>query len=159
MRLTLDLSEDALMRKLLIATLLTTVAAPAFAKDSGDAAFELLATYETETQQDNYIKLKSTLPFLEVTKIDAKFSKLYGEPAVSRSGLKVWQIENTRGRGAKHVTIMCGSDKQGGYFISVDRRGKAQIKPPKGLENKKAERARTSTSTYPKSTSRSQERD
>lgn len=124
------------MRILLLASILTAVAMPAFAKDSGEAAFNLLSQYNTENQRPNYIKLKSTIDMADAMEIDAKISEVYGTPTVSRSGLKVWEVENTSGTGGKTTTIMCGPDGKGGIYISADRRGKALNRAPKGPERR-----------------------
>jgi hypothetical protein len=128
------------MRKILIAGLVVALASPAFAKDSGDAAFELLSQYTAEKQRPNYIKLQSSIDMADAMAIDAKISEIYGTPEVSRDGLKVWEVENTSGKGGKKTTIMCGPDENGGIFISADRRGKATQKAAKG-EEKLARRA------------------
>lgn len=122
------------MRKILITALFAAIAMPAFATDSGDAAFDLLSKYSAEKQQKNYIKLQSTIDMADAIEIDAKISEIYGIPEVSRAGLKVWEIENTRGNGSKHTTIMCGPDGHGGVFISADRRGKALNQALKGRD-------------------------
>jgi len=147
------------MRKIILATLLATVALPAFAKDSGDAAFDLLSKYKAEKQQTNYIKLVSTIDMADAMSIDAKISELYGTPEVSRSGLKVWEIENSGGGGAKHTTIMCGPDGKGGIFISADRRGKALTKAAKGQEKTKRRKSNSAKIKYSKSKITSYERD
>ena len=107
----------------LLVTLGTSLAVPAFASDSGEAAFELLSKYSWEKKKKNFIKLKSSIDKSDAMAIDAKISKLYGEPKISRGGLKVWEVPNENGSGAKHTTIMCGPDTSGGIFISADRRG------------------------------------
>jgi hypothetical protein len=122
------------MQKFLFALCLSALAAPALATDSGDAAFELLAKYSAETQQKNFIKLQSAIDITDAKSIDAKISEIYGAPKVDRSGLKVWEVKNTTGRGPKFTTIMCGPDKEGGIWISADRRGKAVTKAAKGRE-------------------------
>jgi len=111
------------MRIALLTTLFFALAAPAMATDSGDAAFELLSAFEAEKKRPNYIKLQSSIGMADAETIDAKISEIYGAPTVSREGLKVWEVENTTGSGAKHTTIMCGPDGHGGIFISADRRG------------------------------------
>jgi hypothetical protein len=124
------------MRILLLASILATVSVPAFAKDSGEAAFNLLSQYSTEKQRPNFIKLKSTIDMADAMEIDAKISEIYGTPSVSRSGLKVWEVENTSGKGGKTTTIMCGPDGKGGIYISADRRGKALNRAAKGSEKR-----------------------
>jgi hypothetical protein len=93
-----------------------------------------LAKYSAETQQKNFIKLQSAIDITDAKSIDAKISEIYGAPKVDRSGLKVWEVKNTTGRGPKFTTIMCGPDKEGGIWISADRRGKAVTKAAKGRE-------------------------
>lgn len=122
------------MRIILMTGIFAAFAFPAFAKDSGDAAFALLSEYAAEIQRPNYIKLQSSIDMNDAMSIDAKISEIYGTPAVSRSGLKVWEIKNNTGNGAKKTTIMCGPDGNGGIYISADRRGKAKIKAAKGRE-------------------------
>ena len=128
------------MRKLILASLFAAIAIPAFAKDSGDAAFNLLSQYTAEKQRPNYIKLQSSIDMAEAMEIDAIISEIYGMPSVQRSGLKVWEVENTSGQGGKTTTIMCGPDGKGGIFISADRRGKALRRAAKGSETKQAKR-------------------
>jgi len=147
------------MRKILIATLFAAIAMPAFATDSGDAAFELLSQYTAEKQRKNYIKLQSSIDLADAMAIDAKFSELYGAPEVSRSGLKVWEVENTNGQGARQTTIMCGPDGKGGIFISADRRGKAMNRTPKGQEKKNSNRSKKSKSRAIRKKLTSTERD
>lgn len=98
-------------------------ATSAFAVDSGDAAFALLSKYKTESQQTDYIKLRKFITPTDAMEIDRTFSELYGEPKVTREGLKVWEITNSKGSGAPQTTLMCGADKNGKFFISADRRG------------------------------------
>lgn len=147
------------MRILLLASILATVAIPAFAKDSGEAAFNLLSQYTTEKQRPNYIKLKSTIDMAEAMEIDAKISEVYGSPTVRRSGLKVWEIQNTSGKGGKTTTIMCGPDGKGGIYISADRRGKALNRPPKGPEKRSIKAQRHSQKAKIKRKINRQERD
>ena len=111
------------MRKFLLTALFTALALPASATDSGDAAFEILSKYAPEANQTNYIRLSNSIAMADAKAIDAQFSELYGAPNLTRSGLKVWEVENTKGTGVKHTTIMCGPDGKGGIFISADRRG------------------------------------
>ena len=111
------------MRLILLTAILTALAMPAAAKDSGELAFDLLAQFAIETQKPDYIKLQSSINLSDAKAIDAKISKAYGDPQLTRSGLKVWEIENTSNSGAKHTTIMCGPDGKGGTLISADRRG------------------------------------
>lgn len=147
------------MRKILIATLFAGIAAPAFATDSGDAAFELLSQYTAEKHRKNFIKLQSDIDMADAMAIDAKFSELYGLPEISRSGLKVWEIENTSGRGAKLTTLMCGPDGKGGIFISADRRGKAMNRMPKGQEGKRKKRTKSLANSVSTQKPKSAERD
>lgn len=147
------------MRKFLFAIALAAIAMPAFATDSGDAAFEILANYDAEKRQKNFIKLESSVAITDAAAIDAKMTEIYGAPAVSRSGLKVWEVENTSGSGPKHTTIMCGPDGNGGLLISADRRGKASSKASKGSENKFAKSKRRKRSAASKPVSSSLERD
>ncbi|MEP4052193.1 MAG: hypothetical protein ABJN22_08110 [Litorimonas sp.] len=147
------------MRKILLATLFSAIAIPAFATDSGDAAFELLSKYSTEKQRPNFIKLQSSLDMADAREIDAKISEIYGSPEVSRSGLKVWEMENTSGKGGKRTTIMCGPDGKGGILISVDRRGKARKKAAKGQEKKKFRQANAAKTRHSNSNTTSDERD
>lgn len=147
------------MRKILIAGLLVALASTAFAKDSGDAAFDLLSQYKAEKQRPNYIKLQSSIDMADAMAIDAKISEIYGTPEVSREGLKVWEVENTSGKGGKITTIMCGPDENGGIFISADRRGKALNRPPKGSEKKAERKTRSSKKVKAKHTMNRQERD
>lgn len=147
------------MRKILIAALFAAIAMPAFATDSGDAAFNLLSQYSAEKQRKNYIKLQSNIDMVDAMAIDAKFSELYGTPEISRSGLKVWEVENTSGQGAKRTTIMCGPDGKGGIFISADRRGKAMNRAPKGQEKKNSRRSKNSVKRAPKRKITATERD
>jgi len=70
------------MRKFLLTILFTAIALPIFAKDSGDAAFDILRKYTPETQQTNYIKLQSTINLSDAKRIDAQISELYGNPRV-----------------------------------------------------------------------------
>lgn len=142
-----------------MATLFAAIALPAYATDSGDAAFELLSQYRAETKQKHYIKLQSSIDMAEAMAIDAKISEIYGAPEVSRSGLKVWEMENTSGRGGKQTTIMCGPDGQGGVFISVDRRGKALKKAHKGQENKSVDPRKATRQSFAKPKTLSDERD
>jgi hypothetical protein len=144
------------MRKILIAALFATIATPAFATDSGDAAFDLLSQYTAEKQRKNYIKLKSNIDLTDAMEIDAKISEIYGTPRVERSGLKVWEVENTTGNGAKQTTIMCGPDGKGGVFISADRRGKAINKAARGQNVKQPKRNKRG---YAKTLTTSLERD
>ena len=154
------------MRTLLLTSLCIALAAPVCAKDSGDAAFDLLASFTAETSQADYLKLRNSVSISEAKTIEQKFTALYGEPNVERSGLKVWEIENKKGTGAEFTTIMCGPDKNGGIYISVDRRGpilngantKAKRKAEKKarIEARRLERAQIKAS---KSRLRSQERD
>ncbi len=111
------------MRKFLLTILFTAIALPIFAKDSGDAAFDILRKYTPETQQTNYIKLQSTINLSDAKRIDAQISELYGNPRVTREGLKVWEVKNNHAGGSDQTTIMCGPDGNGGVFISADRRG------------------------------------
>lgn len=147
------------MRKFLLAIALAAIAMPAFATDSGDAAFEILANFETEKRQQNFIKLQSSIGLTEAAAIDEKMTEIYGAPSVSRSGLKVWEVENRSGSGPKHTTIMCGPDGNGGLHISVDRRGKASNKASKGSENKFAKTKRRKGPTASKPIATSLERD
>ena len=147
------------MHKILIAALFAAVAMPAFATDSGDAAFDILSRYTPEEQQTNYIKLQSSIDMADAMRIDAKISEIYGAPQISRSGLKVWHVENTSGSGGKHTTIMCGPDTNGGVYISADRRGKARKKVKKGAEKKRVRQSQDSKPEYSKSKPASQERD
>jgi len=131
------------------------LATPAFAKDSGDAAFALLSKYMPDTKQSDYIKLQSSIKMSDAMAFDAQLSEVYGAPATTREGLKVWEVENTRG-GAKKTTIMCGPDGQGGIYISADRRGPSkrsaasrQVQPT----------SRTRTNFAKPKRDRSQERD
>ena len=110
------------MKKALLTTLALLIAAPAYATDSGNAAFEILGAFTAEVQQTDFIKLQSSIDRADAMAIDAKLSKIYGEAKVTRAGLKVWEIENL-GTGAEHTTIMCGPDGEGGIYISADRRG------------------------------------
>ena len=115
------------MRKHLLTTLAVTLglafSAPAFAVDSGDAAFELLSQYTAQKSKENYIKLQSSIAASDAMDIDAKLSEIYGTPEISRGGLKVWEVPNESGSRAEHTTIMCGPNGKGGLLISVDRRG------------------------------------
>ena len=111
------------MRTILLSCLFAALAAPAFAKDSGDAAFDLLSSYAPESQQTNYIKLSSAITLSDAESIDAEMTKLYGKPSITRSGLKIWEVKNKKGTGAELTTIMCGPDGKGGIIISADRRG------------------------------------
>lgn len=149
------------MRKILITSLFAVIAMPAFATDSGDAAFDLLAKYSMEKQQKNYIKLQSTINMADAIEIDSKISEIYGPPEISRAGLKVWEVENTSGNGSNHTTIMCGPDGNGGTFISADRRGKALNRAPKGRDNNrhKVKPENVSKLAVSKSDLRLQERD
>ncbi len=147
------------MRKILLTALFTAAAWPAFAMDSGDAAFELLSQYAVETQKKNYIKLQSTINPADAMEIDAKFSEVYGDPEINRSGLKVWEIDNTSGQGAKQTTLMCGPDGKGGLFISADRRGKAINKMAKGQEKQSGEKPKALEITNMKTGPVSYERD
>lgn len=155
------------MRKILLASLFAAIALPAFAlpafaKDSGDAAFKLLSQYKAEQQQTNFIKLNSRIDMADAIAIDAKISELYGTPEVSRSGLKVWEVENLSGTGGKLTTIMCGPDGNGGVLISADRRGKAMRRTPKGQEKTiaQAEKAsKLSKQPYARQKTTSHERD
>jgi len=147
------------MRKFLLAVTLAAIAMPAFANDSGDFAFEILANYKAEKRQKNFIKLQSSIPLTDATEIDAQMTEIYGAPAVNRSGLKVWEVENTSRNGSKHTTIMCGPDGKGGIHVSVDRRGKALKKAPKGGEGKRVKSKRNKATKTSTPFSKSQERD
>lgn len=131
------------MRKFLLASIFTAFAMPAFATDSGDAAFELLSKFTAEAQETNYIKLQSTIAMSDAMAIDARISELYGVPEVSRGGLKVWEIKNDSSGAdqAKFTTIMCGPDQKGGIYISADRRhprtSQTVPQPDKNAKNQK----------------------
>ncbi len=147
------------MRRILLAGLFAALAMPAFAKDSGDAAFELMSQYTAEKSHSNYIKLQSSINMADAMAIDAKISEIYGTPEVSRDGLKVWEVENKSGKGGKTTTIMCGPDGKGGIFISADRRGKALNRPPKGSEKKAETSSRPKIKAKAKRKMNRQERD
>lgn len=147
------------MRKIILASLLAALSLPAYAKDSGDAAFKLLSQYTAEKSRPNYIKLQSSINMADAMAIDAKISEIYGTPEVSRDGLKVWEVENTSGKGGRTTTIMCGPDGNGGIFISADRRGKAMNRLPKGSEKKAESKPRLSEKTKVKRKVNRQERD
>ncbi len=148
------------MRKSMLTTLCLAAglafAAPALATDSGDAAFDLLSKYTAEARQTDYIKLQSSIKMSDAKSIDAKISELYGTPAVTRAGLKVWEVANNSGTGAPHTTIMCGPDGSGGLFISADRRGPTST----GAASRSNETVSRKTRATAKPTRlRSQERD
>ena len=147
------------MRKILVAGLFAALSTPAFAVDSGDEAFELLSQYTAEKQRKNYIKLQSSIDMSDAMEIDAKISEIYGMPEISRSGLKVWEVENTSGSGGKHTTIMCGPDADGGIFISADRRGKARNKAKRGPEKTRVRKQKATKPKHMKSKPISTERD
>jgi len=147
------------MHKILIAALFTAIATPVFATDSGDAAFNLLSQYTAEKQRKNYIKLQSSIDPADALEIDAKISEIYGTPEISRSGLKVWEVENTSGKGGNRITIMCGPDGDGGIFISADRRGKARNKAARGAEKKGDQKSKASKLKRSTSKTISSERD
>lgn len=111
------------MRKAFLTAIFIAFVSPAYAIDSGDAAFEILSKFDAEKSKTNYIKLQTSISFRDAEAIDAKFSEIYGDPEISRAGLKVWEVENNSGSRAKKTTIMCGPDGKGGILISVDRRG------------------------------------
>jgi len=154
------------MRTILLSCLFAALAAPAFAKDSGDAAFDLLAQYASETQQTDYIRLNGGIALSDAQSIDAEITKLYGKPSITRSGLKVWEVKNKNATGAELTTIMCGPDGKGGVFISADRRGPiangANTKGKRKAEqraHKHAIRLRQAQRRTAKSVLRTEERD
>jgi len=153
------------MRLTFLISALLACASPAFATDSGDAAFELLSRYTAEKQQLNYIKLQSTISLSDAKSIDARITKIYGDPTTDRRGLKVWEFANTSGSGGNQTTIMCGPDGNGGIFISADRRGPKPIganSRAKARQALRASKARTTSSrsiATQNNTGRSQERD
>ncbi len=118
--------------------------------------FDILKSYSVDVKEKNYTKLSKSLSLDEAKAIDAAFSAKYGEPRVTREGLKVWEVPNLdakRGE-AEHITIMCGREK-GGFYISVDARGPGegnQADRKKLRERSKAERQVLSQSNAAKST-------
>lgn len=86
--------------------------------------FDLIEAYKTETKSQNYTKLSPSISEKEAMALDKTFSKHFGEPAVTRNGVKVWEVPNSNARKgeAKHITVTCGPHGNG-FYISVDARG------------------------------------
>lgn len=148
-----------------LATIFALCAAPlAHASEPAQTAFDLLSQHATAKKSANYVKLNSSIDEATAMKLDARFIELYGEPAVSRAGLKVWEIANPNANSdqAKITTLMCGPDGSGGIYISADRRGLDTFQPvEKKAKARKAKPTTKKTKATPlsKSSPPSQQRD
>jgi len=130
-------------RLILSVTLTLALATSAAAKEPAEKAFDLLSRYTAEKTAQDYIKLQNSIPAKDAEKLDAKLSTLYGEPKVTRAGLKVWEVQNPApsAQQAKFTTIMCGPDGKGGYYISADSRGSNADVALRAKQRKKAKSA------------------
>lgn len=125
--------------------------------------FDLIKGYQVETRSQNYAKLTKSLSSEDAKALDQSFSKHFGTPAVTRNGVKVWEIPNSNANKgeASLITVTCGPDENG-FYISVDARGPGEgNRHEKSLHDeklkkaeRKSERAATAKSENTRATKR-----
>lgn len=114
---------DFSIKSALVAFTLLGATSTASAADVFTEALALTEGQSRAVNQSNYVKLSESIDMVDAKSIDAAITSKYGAPAITRSGLKVWEVENTDGStgSADKVTITCGME-DGRIQISIDAR-------------------------------------